>query len=104
MSGYIWGKQTWLYTAGGCCTTMEGLGWPCGRGGVGVLAGLGWKGSETRAEYASHVWGRLMPLIPLKRPCPPLTDLGVEPRLELVGVGVQSGLLHLPALGKKKKM
>lgn len=45
--GYIWGKQTvWPYTAWGCCTTMEGLGWPWGRGGVGVLAGLGWSGGK----------------------------------------------------------
>lgn len=40
--GYIWGKQTGCpYTVWGGGTTMEGLGWPWGRGGVGVLAGLG---------------------------------------------------------------
>lgn len=39
--GYTCGKQTVCpYT--GCWTMMEGLGWPWGRGGVGVLAGLGW--------------------------------------------------------------
>lgn len=94
--GYICGKQTvWPYT--GCWTTMEGLGWPWGRGGVGVLAGLGWcniwirfdiKEQAKMARY--QVWRRSG------------TDLRVEPGFELISIGVEGWFPHLPA-GRRGK-